>query len=255
MHTVSFGWARRLEMAVAWAFPVSAFVALVLFVLWRSALVPAVLLIWGLALLAFGAFPLYARWLGPQGNRPGSERVSTRRPFIVRRMGRDATATRSGRGLSFEQGGLQIILWGLCLLGLVGYAVLSGALTWGWLWRRGLLTLVLVILVTVDLTGMTPVYKSGMQEDRFFRVGFEVDLCVGDGACERVCPRNCFVVDSAQGKAAMPGRSRCVQCGACIVQCPGDALSFVSPSGEVVGPEAVRRYKLNMMGKRARRKE
>jgi ferredoxin len=137
----------------------------------------------------------------------------------------------------------------------MAYATFAGTLTWAWLWRWGLLTLVLVVLVTVDLTGMTPVYKSGTHEDRFFRIEFDVGRCVGDGACAQVCPRACFVVDSEQGRATMPGRSRCVQCGACIVQCPGDALSFVSSEGDIVVPETVRRYKLNMMGKRARGKE
>lgn len=232
MRAVSFGWPQRIEMAVAWAFPISAFVVLVLLILWRAALVPALLLTWGLALLVFLGFPLYARWLGP--HRP----LST-----------------GAKRVSFEQGGLQLILWGLCLMGLVVYAVLSGTLAWAWLWRWGLLALVLVILVAVDLTGMTPVFKSGTHEEHAFRIALDSACCIGCGVCVRVCPRGCFVVDAqgpgaARGKAAMPDSSRCVQCGACIVQCPSDVLSFVGPTGEVLAPETVRRYKLNMMGKR-----
>jgi len=45
---------------------------------------------------------------------------------------------------------------------------------------------------------------------------------------------------------------RCEQCGACIVQCPTDALAFVPPGGEQVPPEAIRRYKLNLLGRRGR---
>jgi ferredoxin len=44
---------------------------------------------------------------------------------------------------------------------------------------------------------------------------------------------------------------RCVRCGACVVQCPMDALSFEDESGRRVEPETIRRYKLNMMGRRA----
>jgi ferredoxin len=229
IREVIFGWAQRLEMAVVWAFPISLLVALALLFIWRAALLPALLLTWALAALVFLAFPLYARWLGP----------------------RPARASRA-HGISFERGGLQMVLWVLCLLGLILYAGLAGSLTWGWLWRWGLLSLVLVVLVTVDLTGMTPVYKSGTHEDRTFRVVLDVDRCTGEGTCQQVCPRNCFVVQGRPGKATMPGADRCVQCGACIVQCPCDALSFVSPGGEVLAPETVRRYKLNMMGKRAR---
>jgi ferredoxin len=233
MRAVSFGWPQRIEMAVAWAFPVSAVVVFALLILWRTALVPAVLLTWGLALLVFLAFPLYARWLEP-----------------VRSAGI--------RGLSFERGGLQLLLWTLCLVGLLVHAVLAGTLAWAWLWRWGLLALVLVTLVTVDLTGMTPVYKSGTHEEQRFHIAVDLERCTGCGVCEQVCPRNCFVVDAdgleaVRGKAAMPGSSRCVQCGACIVQCPSDALSFVSPRGEVLAPGTIRRHKLNLMGRRARR--
>ena len=61
MRQVAFRWRERLEMAVAWAFPISLLVAAVLFFVWRAALVPAVLLCWALSLLVFAAFPLYAR--------------------------------------------------------------------------------------------------------------------------------------------------------------------------------------------------
>lgn len=252
MRTVSFDWPRRVEMAAVWAFPISVFVALALFFLWRTALLPAVLLTWGLALLVFLAFPLYARWLGPRGHTTGAEQISSQHKDAATTDG-DAAATVPGRGLPFEQGGLQLILWVLCLIGLVVYAALTGTLVWAWLWRWGLLMLILVVLVTVDLAGMTPVLKSGTHEDRKFRIVLYAGQCIGDGVCAQVCPRNCFVVDVERGKATMPGSAYCVRCGACIVQCPGDALSFVGPTGEILAPETVRRFKLNMMGRRAQK--
>jgi NAD-dependent dihydropyrimidine dehydrogenase PreA subunit len=227
MRTVSFTWLRRVEMAIAWAFPISLLFALVLLALWREAVLPAVLLVWGLSLVVFLGFPLYARWLAPQ----------------------------SGRKAAFEQGKLQLVLWVLCLAVLGAYAVLAGRLAWAWLWRWGLLTLVGVLLVTVDLSGMTPTLKSGTHEDRAFRIVLDVDRCTGDGACVEVCPRGCFALDATGAKTTMPGIARCVQCGACIVQCPCDALSFVDPSGKVLSPNTIRRCKLNLMGKRAQLKE
>ena len=47
----------------------------------------------------------------------------------------------------------------------------------------------------------------------------------------------------------------CVQCGACIVQCPFDALHFQHPDGGVIEPETIRRFKLNLVGKRLVRTE
>jgi ferredoxin len=220
MRQVTFCWRDRLEMAVAWAFPISLLVAVVLFFAWRAALVPALLLCWALALLVFGAFPLYARRLA---RAPG------------------------GRGLSFERGGIQLGLWACCMVGLVVYALLTGTFSWGWLWRWALLAGVLCVLVTVDLAGMTPVLKSGTHEERFYRVVLDLDRCTGDGACAAVCPRGCFEVGNV---ATMPGAARCVQCGACVVQCPGDALSMMGPGGEVISPGVVRRHKLNLMGSR-----
>jgi ferredoxin len=222
---VTFPWQSRLEMAVAWAFPISLLVALALLFVWRTALVPAVLLCWALSLLVFLGFPLYARWLRPAGR---------------------------GRGLSWERGGIQVALWVLCLLGATGYRALAGALAWGWLWRWALLCGVLALLVTVDLAGMTPLLKSGTQEERRYEVALDASRCRGDAVCVQVCPRGVFAVPAAASRrlVEMPGAAQCVRCGACIVQCPGDALSFVGPGGEVVGPETVRRCKLNMMGVR-----
>jgi ferredoxin len=41
-----------------------------------------------------------------------------------------------------------------------------------------------------------------------------------------------------------------VWCGACIVQCPVDALCFTSDDGKEITPAITRKYKLNLMGKR-----
>ncbi len=57
-------------------------------------------------------------------------------------------------------------------------------------------------------------------------------------------------VDDDLRAASLAWIDGCVQCGACIVQCPLDALYFQSPTGDVVTPETVRRYKLNLLGSR-----
>ncbi|MFN2231659.1 MAG: HgcAB-like fusion protein [Anaerolineae bacterium] len=228
MRQVSFPLWDRVEMAAAWAFPISAVAALVLLFVWRAALWPLVLLVWGIALLAFASFPLYARRLNVKHDRVG---------LVF---------------FDFGRGGIQLILWGLCVLVLVALALLSDSFGWGDVLRWGVATLVLVVIVSIDLSGSTPVLKSGLQGDRLLRVRLDTDKCKGAGACEQVCPRNCFEVDRQEHTATMPGAERCVQCGACIVQCPFDALAFADPTGGVIPPETIRRFKLNMMGERRR---
>jgi len=42
----------------------------------------------------------------------------------------------------------------------------------------------------------------------------------------------------------------CIQCGACIIQCPVDVLYFEGPKNTKIAPSLIRKYKLNMLGKR-----
>jgi NAD-dependent dihydropyrimidine dehydrogenase PreA subunit len=184
------------------------------------------LLIWGLSMLILLSFPLYSRRLNPLGRRVG---------FIL---------------FDFRQGGFVLVLWGLILLGLVVYSWLSGDFQWGFVFRWGTASLVVVLLLSLDLTGSTPLLKSGLHADRLFRIALDKRRCRGAGFCADVCPRGCFQVDRQRHVAAILRAHDCVQCGACIVQCPFDALSFRSPDGRGILPGTIRKYKLNLMGKR-----
>ena len=146
---------------------------------------------------------------------------------------------------------MQLALWVLCLVGLLAYGSMAQVGLGSWFWRWALLSLAVSALVTVDLAGSTPTYKSSHQGDRFLRVKLDQTRCRAAGICEQVCPRSCFRVDQEARRAEMPGAARCVQCGACIVQCPCDALSFAHPNGETITPQIVRRFKLNMLGTRS----
>jgi ferredoxin len=59
-------------------------------------------------------------------------------------------------------------------------------------------------------------------------------------------------MDAERRVATLPRIEACVQCGACIVQCPFDALLFRSESGGSVPAETVRRFKLDLIGRRIR---
>ena len=107
-----------------------------------------------------------------------------------------------------------------------------------------------ILVLSLDLMGSTPVYKSGLHEDRLLKVILDEKKCKGAGFCEQVCPRNCYELDKNRHIAIVPRSERCVQCGACIVQCPFDALYFKSPKGEIISPATVRKFKLNLIGRR-----
>ncbi|MFQ6065706.1 MAG: HgcAB-like fusion protein [bacterium] len=226
MREVEFPWVQRIEVAASWAFPISIILALIIALLWREAILPLIFLVWGLSFLIFASFPLYSHWLSSEGKRVG---------FIF---------------FDFGRGGFQLILWGVLILGLVGYNILLGDFTWGFIFRWSFISFVVALLLSIDLMGSTPVYKSGLHEERLLRVIIDKKRCKGAGFCERVCPRNCYKVNRSRHVATMLRSERCIQCGACIVQCSFDALHFESPKGEIIAPETVRKFKLNLMGKR-----
>jgi ferredoxin len=211
MRQVAFDVPARLEMAMMWAAPLS-LLALVTLLFWPAGFLPLVALIWGLSLAVYLAFPLYE-------------------PLVAR-----------GSLVGFV-----VLFAGLALAGTALSGMLTNRLTLLDLARWGGLGLVVVLLLAIDLAGSTPLYKSWLHDDRRYRVALEADQCTGCGRCAKICPRGVFVVVEV---AALPRADRCEQCGACIVQCPTNALAFLTPSGERIPPQTIRRYKLNLMGQR-----
>jgi len=63
MRQVEFPWKQRLEMAVAWAFPISVIPGIIMVSFWPEAVAMLVSLVWGLSLLIFICFPVYSHWL------------------------------------------------------------------------------------------------------------------------------------------------------------------------------------------------
>lgn len=226
MREVEFPWIQRVEVAASWAFPISIILALIMIPFWPEAILPLIFLVGSLSFLIFISFPLYSHWLSSGGKRIG---------FI---------------SFDFGRGGFQLILWGALILGLIAYSILFGDFTWSFIFRWSFISFVAVFLLSIDLMESTSVYKSGLHEDRLLRVIIDTKRCKGASFCERVCPRNCYEVDRSRHVATMPRSDRCIQCGACIVQCSFNALHFENPKGEIIPPETIRKFKLNLMGKR-----
>jgi len=227
LREVKFPLTHRIEMAVAWAFPISVLFTLIAVPIWRDIVLPLILLIWSLSLLIFVTFPLYSHWLSGEGKRIG---------FIF---------------FDFGRGGFQLILWGLFLLLLTIFTLSSGDFSWKFVFRWGFISFIVILVLSIDLMGSTPVYKSGLHMERLFKVTLNIERCRGAGFCEQVCPRNCYELDRIRHITTMPRINRCVRCGACIIQCPFDALHFIGPDKKIIPPEVIRKFKLNLLGKRA----
>jgi ferredoxin len=234
MRTVHFDLAQRLEMAIMWAAPISVIPLVPLLIWWRHLALPFVALVWGIALATFVGFP----WLPARIVGAGSDKAP---PAWTRYL------------VVFDPRGQKILaVWAAAVAGLVAYGRLVA--DWGWITILGwvLVSLAVALLVSLDLAGSTPLYKSGLHEDRLLTVALDADKCQGRAICGEVCPKNRLLIDSKAHKVRIISENECVQCGACIVQCPEDALAFVDASGERIPPEEIRRYKVNLMGERRR---
>jgi len=228
MHSVRFPLEQRLEMAAVWAIPFS-FIATFIFYWIQPALMWQVpVLIWAVSIALFAAFPWYSPWLEQLQNSFSFSRYT----------------------ILFDFGLHTLILWAAYMAGLLAVAAISGHWTASFLTGWSLAGFAIILFLALDLKGSTPVYKSGLHEDRFLKVIVDASRCKGAAFCEAVCPRDCFKVDPEKRLAFRPGDDRCVQCGACIVQCPFDALYFKSPDGQTLPPSVIRKYKLNLLGKR-----
>ena len=228
MREVRFPLIQRIEMAAMWAFPFSIIVSIIVMPFWREILLPLNILIWGLPASVFVLFPLYSKWINPKKKRMNF----------------------SKRTIVFDFGRIPLFFWLIFLSCLIIWSVFLNSVTWAFILRWGFISFVILLLISSDLMGSTPVYKSGLHEDRFLKVILKEEKCKAAGFCEEVCPRNCYEVNSSRHIATMPRSNQCVQCGACIVQCPYDALYFESPKGEIISPETIRKFKLNLIGKR-----
>jgi len=218
MRKTKFDFTQQIEMAVAWAFLISLILSLILIPIWKQAILSFNILTWTFSLLIFISFPFYRKYF--QSNK------------------------------NFSRGGFQLISWLILIIGLIGYGLFINPLPVGITIRWGILLSIVIFAITIDILGCTPIFKSGFHTDRLLKVTLDENKCKGVGFCQQVCPGDCFEIDKNKKIATIPRPENCVHCGACIAQCPCDALYFQSPKGEILTPESIRKYKLNLMGKR-----
>jgi len=107
------------------------------------------------------------------------------------------------------------------------------------------------LLLSVDLEGSTPWYRSYINT---FHNSAHIELveskCDGSADCVLVCPSDVLQMDGPRRKVRIERPDQCIQCGACIVQCPTDALRFRYEDGTVVEAPTIRSTRMNLLGKR-----
>jgi NAD-dependent dihydropyrimidine dehydrogenase PreA subunit len=108
----------------------------------------------------------------------------------------------------------------------------------------------LVAVLTFDYSGSTPIAGGSHFEERRWQVVLDPERCHGVFSCFEVCPEACFEKREEPRLAVHAHPERCIRCGACVVQCPRDALRFEDADGKHIEPASIRRYKLNLLGKR-----
>lgn len=108
-----------------------------------------------------------------------------------------------------------------------------------------------MLALSVDLAGTTPWYGSYINT---FRNHAHIDLieekCNGSADCLQVCPIDVFRMDGSRKKIGIVSGENCIECGACIVQCPQDALRFRYDDGRVAEAFTIRNTRMNMLGRR-----
>lgn len=57
-------------------------------------------------------------------------------------------------------------------------------------------------------------------------IHFNQEKCKGIWQCYNVCPVGCWTPDTASRKVVFHDKERCIACGACVLQCPEDAIEL-----------------------------
>jgi NAD-dependent dihydropyrimidine dehydrogenase PreA subunit len=105
-------------------------------------------------------------------------------------------------------------------------------------------------LLTFDYSGSTPIEGGSHFKEARWHITLDTDRCKGVYFCWQVCPEACFEKREDVRKVEIAHSDRCIRCGACVVQCPTDALYFEDEQGSRIAPATVRRFKLNLLGQR-----
>ena len=229
MHKVTFPLIERIEMAIMWAFPLSVFLSLIWIPFFINELLALLIQVWAISLITFIFYPIFE-------------------PILLLEKKQKKYAF-----FGWSKALILIFISSFALLGTVIYTIILNSFEPWTFARWSIFSLVVSIIIVIDLTGTTPIFKSDTHGDKVFTIKVDSEKCKGTEICLSVCPRNCFEMSEERDLAIFKREQDCVQCSACIVQCPFDAIQFEDQKGNILTPETVRKFKLNLSGKRTTR--
>ena len=65
---------------------------------------------------------------------------------------------------------------------------------------------------------------------RKLKILFDPTRCQGVWECYEVCPVKCWLPDWERGVVILQNEEDCIACGACVLQCPENAIQLGVPN-------------------------
>jgi NAD-dependent dihydropyrimidine dehydrogenase PreA subunit len=202
MMRADFSYRHRLDMLISMNFVMWLPVAILFAIFWRESLLHVTLLFWGMAVFSYLVCP----W-NPKSS--GFQRAATMAVLLT--VG----------------------------YGLAGWLMHSDVLA-NWRWMLG--GVGLVGAICFDMAGIVSPVKSDaeeflqkqgvrklgflMTEKEIGRIALDVEKCIGCFDCYEICPVGVFDTDEDNEIVVVARPDDCFACGACVKQCPTDALAL-----------------------------
>ncbi|WP_457558477.1 HgcAB-like fusion protein [Candidatus Harpocratesius sp.] len=147
---------------------------------------------------------------------------------------------------SFKTGKMKLVIFEIGILLLI-------IIIWGIIWFNPIYlawnsgwSLLFFLLMSEDLHGLTPIFKSELGEatwkkgkekmeflgmqfklNPYGEITFDETKCIGCGMCKEVCPKNIYTLDENRNKIVLTNPEKCINCNACIRRCPTSCLQLI----------------------------
>lgn len=81
----------------------------------------------------------------------------------------------------------------------------------------------------MDVKAMLVEEWRNVRELRYLRIQLYPELCSGSWQCYEVCPIGLWTPDHERRVVELDDSLPCIACGACVLQCPSEAISLSVP--------------------------